>query len=214
TPQQPPTSQTLYGLGWDIDSSLSSNRGDFLPVGSFGHTGFTGTSLWIDPTTRTYIIILTNSVHPRGKGIAVPLRSKIATAVAASLQLTVSEKERVRLSRITGYNEAAAGGRIVQVRNQVVKTGIDVLEAGNFEPDLFRRGTSENASTAANATTNGSASTSSDASATGNENPKKRIGVLTNQSGVDSQGRRTIDVLAHAPGVTVTAIFSPEHGVT
>ena len=85
TPQQPPTSQVLRGLGWDIDSPFSSNRGDLLPVGSYGHTGFTGTSLWIDPVTRTFIIILANGVHPRGKGTAVPLRSKIATAVAAEL---------------------------------------------------------------------------------------------------------------------------------
>src|SRR6202035_5522510 len=81
TPQQPPTSTVLRGLGWDIDSPFSSNRGDLLPVGSFGHTGFTGTSLWIDPSTRTYIIILTNAVHPGGKGSALSLRSKIATAV-------------------------------------------------------------------------------------------------------------------------------------
>ena len=92
TPQQPPTAQVLHGLGWDIDSPLSSNRGELLPVGSFGHTGFTGTSIWIDPTTKTYIIILTNAVHPRGKGSAIALRSKIATAVAAALPLTVSEK--------------------------------------------------------------------------------------------------------------------------
>ena len=214
TPQQPPNSTAVRGFGWDLDSPFSSNRGELLPVGSFGHTGWTGTSLWIDPTTRTYIIILTNSVHPRGKGIAVPLRSKIATAVAASLQLTVSEKERVRLSRITGYNEAAAGGRIVQVRNEVVKTGIDVLEASNFDLDVFRSGTGADASATANATTNSNASTSSDTSATANESPKKRIGLLTNQSGIDSRGQRTIDVLANAPGVTVTAIFSPEHGVT
>ena len=90
TPQQPPTAQVLRGFGWDIDSPFSSNRGDLLPVGSFGHTGFTGTSLWIDPTTRTYIIMLTNAVHPRGKGSAMALRSKIATAVAAALPLTVS----------------------------------------------------------------------------------------------------------------------------
>ena len=77
TPQQPPTSTVLRGFGWDLDSPFSSNRGDLLPVGSFGHTGFTGTSLWIDPTTRTYIIILTNAVHPRGKGSAVALRSKL-----------------------------------------------------------------------------------------------------------------------------------------
>ena len=57
TPQQPPNpDRRTAGLGWDIDSPFSSNRGDLLPVGSFGHTGFTGTSLWIDPTTNSYII--------------------------------------------------------------------------------------------------------------------------------------------------------------
>ncbi len=96
TPQQPPTSEVLRGFGWDIDSPYSSNRGDLLPVGSFGHTGFTGTSLWIDPTTRTYIIVLTNAVHPRGKGSAVALRSKIATAVAAALPLTSAEKDALQ----------------------------------------------------------------------------------------------------------------------
>src|SRR5206468_10584459 len=55
------------GFGWDIDSPFSSNRGDFLPVGSYGHTGFTGTSMWIDPTTQSYIILLTNAVHPRDR---------------------------------------------------------------------------------------------------------------------------------------------------
>src|SRR6266404_8975107 len=62
SPQQPPTSPAVRGFGWDIDSPYSSNRGELLPVGSFGHTGFTGTSLWIDPTTHTYIILLTNAV--------------------------------------------------------------------------------------------------------------------------------------------------------
>lgn len=182
TPQQPPTEQVLRGFGWDIDSPFSSNRGDLLPVGSYGHTGFTGTSLWIDPTTRTYIILLTNAVHPRGKGSAVALRSKVATAVAAALQLTVSENETLRWKSLTGYNEAQTAARRLAVRNGSVQTGIDVLESHNF--DLIR-GTSV----------------------------PKRIGVLTNQTGVDSQGRRTIDVLAHAPGVSLDAIFSPEHGL-
>src|SRR6202008_3826915 len=78
TPEQPPTATAVRGFGWDIDSPFSTNRGALLPVGSFGHTGFTGTSLWIDPTTRTYIILLTNAVHPRGRGSAVALRNKLA----------------------------------------------------------------------------------------------------------------------------------------
>ncbi|MGB7586089.1 MAG: exo-beta-N-acetylmuramidase NamZ domain-containing protein [Terriglobales bacterium] len=183
TPQQPPTATVLRGFGWDIDSPFSSNRGDLLPVGSFGHTGFTGTSMWIDPTTRTFIIVLTNAVHPRGKGSAVALRSKIATAVAAELPLTVTEKDELRWKSITGYNEAMTASRRLAVRNGMVRTGIDVLEAHNFEPIRAAQG-------------------------------KKKIGLLTNQTGVDSQGRRTIDVLAQAPGVSLDAIFSPEHGVT
>jgi uncharacterized protein YbbC (DUF1343 family)/CubicO group peptidase (beta-lactamase class C family) len=182
TPQQPPTAPVLRGFGWDIDSPFSSNRGDLLPVGSFGHTGFTGTSLWIDPTTQTYIILLTNAVHPRGRGSAVALRSKVATAVAAALPLTVTEKDELRWKSITGYNEAQTAARRLATRNGAVQTGIDVLEAHNF--DVL------------------SASTG-----------KKKIGLLTNQTGVDSQGRRTIDVLAQAPGVSLDAIFSPEHGV-
>jgi len=184
TPQQPATAPVLHGLGWDIDSPLSSNRGELLPVGSFGHTGFTGTSLWIDPTTKTYIIILTNAVHPRGKGSAIALRSKIATAVAAALPLSVSEKEELRWESITGYNETLTAARRLSVRNGNVQTGIDVLEAHNF--DVLQ----------------------------GIPAGKKKIGVLTNQTGVDAQGRRTIDVLAAAPGVALEAIFSPEHGVT
>src|ERR1700685_314914 len=182
-PQQPPTSEVLRGFGWDIDSPYSSNRGDLLPVGSFGHTGFTGTSLWIDPTTRTYIIVLTNAVHPRGKGSAVAPRSKIATAVAAALPLTPAEKDALQSESITGYNEAETGARRVASRNGEVRTGIDVLKGRGF--DLIR----------------GTAG-------------KKKIGLLTNQTGVDSQGRRTIDVLSQAQGVSLGAIFSPEHGVT
>jgi uncharacterized protein YbbC (DUF1343 family) len=179
TPQQPPTAPVLRGLGWDIDSPFSSNRGELFPVGSFGHTGFTGTSLWIDPTTRTYIILLTNAVHPRGKGSAISLRAKIATAVADAIPLTTSEQEALRWKTITGYNEAMTAEHHLFGRNGAVLTGIDVLESENFS------------------------------SLKG-----KRVGVLTKQTGLDSAGRRTIDVLAHAPGVRLTAIFSPEHGVT
>src|SRR5882762_964627 len=183
SPEQPPNATGVRGFGWDIDSPFSSNRGDLLPVGSYGHTGFTGTSIWIDPTTRTYIILLTNAVHPRGQGNAVGLRTKVATAVAAALPLTLEENEKLRWQSITGYNEAQSAARKVATRNGRVKTGIDVLEEHNF--DLLRSGEG-----------------------------KRKIGVVTNQTGVDSDGRRTIDLLAGAPGLSLEAIFSPEHGVT
>ena len=182
-PEQPPSAPVLRGFGWDIDSPFSSNRGDLLPVGSYGHTGFTGTSMWIDPTTQTYIILLTNAVHPRGKGNAIALRSKVATAVAAALPLTASEKEALRWQSITGYNEAQSAARHMSARNGSVKTGIDVLEEHGF--DVLQI-----------------------------PGRKKKIGLVTNQTGLDADGRRTIDVLAQAPGISLDAIFSPEHGVT
>jgi uncharacterized protein YbbC (DUF1343 family)/CubicO group peptidase (beta-lactamase class C family) len=199
TPQQPPSSQVLRGLGWDIDSPFSSNRGDLLPVGSFGHTGFTGTSLWIDPTTRTYIILLTNSVHPRGKGNVIALRSKIATAVAAALPLKGNEQEELRWKSITGYNETQTAGRRLTARNGSVQAGIDVLEAHDFAEI---RGPDKDATE----------KSPGDPGLVPKK--KRRIGLLTNQTGLDAQGRRTVDVLAAANGISLDAIFSPEHGVT
>ncbi len=64
SPASPAGQPSVRGLGWDIDTSYSSNRGELLPVGSFGHTGFTGTSIWIDPARRLVIVLLTNRVHP------------------------------------------------------------------------------------------------------------------------------------------------------
>jgi uncharacterized protein YbbC (DUF1343 family)/CubicO group peptidase (beta-lactamase class C family) len=183
TPQQPATASSLRGLGWDIDSPFASNRGELLPVGSFGHTGFTGTSLWIDSTTDTYIIVLTNAVHPIGEGSVISLRTRLATAVAHSLNLTVRQREELRLARITGYNESLMGERRFTTRNGAVKAGVDVLEEHQFS-ELHP-----------------------------NREHAVRIGLVTNQTGMDARGQRTIDVLAHAPGIELKAIFSPEHGV-
>lgn len=74
------------GLGWDIDSSYSSNRGDLFGRTSYGHTGYTGTSLWIDPETETFIIFLTNRVHPDDKGSIVAMRSRVANVVASAIE--------------------------------------------------------------------------------------------------------------------------------
>ena len=64
------------GLGWDIDTNFSTNRGDIFPLGSFGHTGFTGTSIWIDPATEMFVVFLSNRVHPNGKGDVAALRAR------------------------------------------------------------------------------------------------------------------------------------------
>lgn len=89
TSNQAPSSSSAVrverGIGWDLASSYSSNRGDLFPIGSIGHTGFTGTDIWIDPTTETFLVLLTNRVHPNGKGNVTALRSKVATIVAASI---------------------------------------------------------------------------------------------------------------------------------
>ena len=185
SPQQPATATAVRGFGWDIDSPFSTNRGELLPVGGYGHTGFTGVSLWIDPATKTYIVLLTNAVHLGEKGSAVSLRTKVATAVAAVFARSPSDTEKLRLSTTTGYNEMQSAGRKLAVRNGMVKTGIDVLEEKNFA-----------------------------ALAPAKDGSKRKIGLLTNQTGVDGEGRRTIDVLAHADGISLEAIFSPEHGVT
>lgn len=184
TPETPATGTALRGFGWDIDSPYSSNRGEILPVGSFGHTGFTGTSLWMDPVSDIYVIVLANAVHPNGpKGITA-LRGKIADAAAVALGIV---PDGGKLSaKLTGYNESLSGMRRWIARNGEIKTGIDVLEADDFaELRALER----------------------------KHDGHLRVGLLTNQTGVDSAGRRTIDVLAHAEGIELKTLFSPEHGI-
>ncbi len=79
--------QNLRGFGWDIDTGLSAARGVAFPIGSFGHTGFTGTSLWIDPGSGTFLVLLANSIHTRGSPPMSNLRGEVATATARALGL-------------------------------------------------------------------------------------------------------------------------------
>ncbi len=76
----------MRGLGWDINTGYSSNRGDLFPIGSFGHTGFTGTSFWIDPMSQTFVLFLSNRVHPDGRGEVTSLRGRVASIVAAAIR--------------------------------------------------------------------------------------------------------------------------------
>jgi uncharacterized protein YbbC (DUF1343 family)/CubicO group peptidase (beta-lactamase class C family) len=135
SPQSPPDQPILRGLGWDIDSPYSSNRGELFPIGSYGHTGFTGTSVWIDPYTRSYVILLTNVVHPhRGKSVN-SLRSRVATIAAASFGIDAPGV------KLTGYNETLTRP---EFRREVappaqVLTGLDVLINQNFQPFSGKR---------------------------------------------------------------------------
>jgi CubicO group peptidase (beta-lactamase class C family) len=82
------------GLGWDVDSSYSTNGGDLFGPHSYGHTGYTGTSLWIDPDTETFVIFLTNRIHPDDKGSIIAMRSRVANVVAASIESAGTSDQR------------------------------------------------------------------------------------------------------------------------
>jgi uncharacterized protein YbbC (DUF1343 family) len=177
SPSTPAGMRDVRGLGWDIDSTYSSNRGELFPIGSYGHTGFTGTSLWLDPQTKSYVIFLSNRVHPDGKGDATPIRAKVATVAAAALY---AQSDVSPLARGFQPRDNADVARAFQAsaRHAPTLAGIDVLAAENF---ARLRG--------------------------------KHVGLLTNQTGRSRQGTSTIDLLAHASGVTLVALFSPEHGI-
>ena len=128
TPASSSREANVRGLGWDIDSSFSANRGELLPIGSFGHTGFTGTSIWIDPSSRLFVVFLSNRVHPNGKGDVTPLRARIAT-IAASAVEDASATPRDR--RMTGTDFGASDAPPLR-RDAPVETGLDVLRAENF----------------------------------------------------------------------------------
>ncbi len=93
TPQSPVGATDWRGLGFDIRTPFSGPRGDLFPVGSVGHTGFTGTSLWIDPVSDVFVILFTNRVHPDGEGSVISLRKRVASVVAASVMDLPSAKE-------------------------------------------------------------------------------------------------------------------------
>jgi uncharacterized protein YbbC (DUF1343 family)/CubicO group peptidase (beta-lactamase class C family) len=169
------------GLGWDMNSTFSTNRGDLFPLGSFGHTGFTGTSIWIDPASEMFVVFLSNRVHPDGKGDVGPLRGRVATIVAGAVTDTLAV-ERARKQSADYYTAVVKSLEQFAFHNEGVSekvlTGIDVLERDNFKPLAGMR-----------------------------------LGLVTNHTGRNREGRATIDVLSKAPGVKLVALFAPEHGI-
>ena len=151
TVQSPPNVAVRRAGGFDFDSGFSRPRGDVFPIGSYGHTGFTGGFLWIDPSSKTFYIFLSNRVHPNGKGSVVELQRTLGTLAGRAAGYDKPVPRRVEW--IMGNGEAA--------------NGIDVLVSQRFEP---LRG--------------------------------MRIGLITNQTGIDRAGNPTIDLLRSAPGIS------------
>ena len=161
----PHTVATVFerrGLGWDIDSTFSRPRGKHFPLGSFGHTGFTGTSLWIEPMTQTFVVFMSSRLHPDGKGSVRDLYEEIGSAAAQGMTFVS-----------TGPPWPRDEKEVPTVLN-----GIDVLARRKF---IDLKGL--------------------------------RVGLITNQTGIDAQRRSTIDLLAAAPDVKLRKLFSPEHGI-
>lgn len=185
------------GLGWDMNTAFSSNRGELFPLGSFGHTGFTGTSIWIDRVSQTFVVFMSNRVHPDGKGDVTPLRARIATVAASAVEDTPVEAIRLAedvywsqvAPQIAKFKENAqrvaienlpigGGSRTFLLTGTPVLNGIDVLEKNGFK-----------------------------------ELQGLKIGLVTNQTGRNLAGKPTIDVLKDAKDVQLVALFSPEHGI-
>lgn len=132
--QTPDSVAARRGLGWDIDSGYSGPRGRIFPVGSFGHTGWTGTSIWIDPFSQTFVIFLSNRNHPTESGSVGALRAELGTLAAEAIP-------DFNFAYVPGALPAAPGPEgpqaTVAVRRPVqAKTlnGIDVLQNQNYRP--------------------------------------------------------------------------------
>ena len=147
------------GLGWDMRSKYSSNRGELMSASAFGHGGFTGTAMWIDPELDLFVIFLSNRVHPNGKGSVNHLAGRIGTLAAAALY------DGVRASATNAEAES-------------VLTGIDILERDQFK-----------------------------------QLDGRKVGLITNHTGQNREGKRTVDLLHEADNVQLVSLFSPEHGL-
>ena len=122
-PQSPPGSYKVRGLGWDLGPPFSSNREQLVPLGAYGHRGYTGTLLWIDPLSQTFIVVLSNRVHPDGKGDADPLRRGILAMLSLALPPWTDEQILAARPALSAYAATAK-----------VATGLEVLKADAYAP--------------------------------------------------------------------------------
>lgn len=153
-----PVSVGKFGLGWDKQTVYSSNRGTNLSSQAFGHGGFTGTVLWIDPELDMFYVVLCNRLHPDGKGAVNKMAGRIGTIAAAAIDPKLNKND----------------AEVVEP----VLAGLDVLASDDFK--LFK---------------------------------DQRIGLITNHTGIDRQGRSNAQLMWESDNVDLVALFSPEHGI-
>lgn len=150
-------SSGLRGLGWDIRTGYSYNRGDLLTDQAFGHGGFTGTTFWVDPGQELFVIFLSNRVHPDGSGSINRLAGRIATIATAAIATETKIDPAMQVSDTL--------------------TGLDVLQREQYQ-----------------------------------QLQGKRIGLITNHTGVNRDGVGIVELFNTAANVNLVALFSPEHG--
>ncbi|HEX2971878.1 MAG TPA: exo-beta-N-acetylmuramidase NamZ domain-containing protein [Tepidisphaeraceae bacterium] len=175
-PRSLPDGTGCRTYGFDVDTPYSSTRGDRFERGTtFGHTGFTGTMLWIDPKNKCFVVFLTSRVHPNGKGEVGRLRQRVATLVAEALLGPTPLLAGPSVAAALKDAQTLQADRTAQAE---VLCGIDVLERDGFKLLAGRR-----------------------------------IALITNHTGRDRQGRRTLDLLRAADNVKLVKLLSPEHGL-
>jgi uncharacterized protein YbbC (DUF1343 family)/CubicO group peptidase (beta-lactamase class C family) len=128
--QSPPAVAARRALGWDIDSPYAGPRGKIFPIGSYGHTGWTGTSIWIDPFSRTFLILLSNRNHPDESGNVIGLRSHLGTIAAEAVR-------DFNFAYVPGALEPAKVAEekpVAIAKTAHVLNGVDVLARKKFEP--------------------------------------------------------------------------------
>ncbi len=187
------TSGGRRSCGWDIQSVYSSNRAAGLSDAAFGHGGFTGTVVWIDPARDLFYIVLANRLHPDGKGTINRTAAQIGQLACDALDefsnrddgpngdAPTPDAATTSPQTMAQPQTMAAPGRIgdeLAAAEPTVLTGLDVLAENDF------RALKE-----------------------------LRIGLITNHTGVDRHGRANIRLMNASENVNLVALFSPEHGM-
>ncbi|MBN8245925.1 MAG: DUF1343 domain-containing protein [Verrucomicrobia bacterium] len=193
TSVQSPPGLPRRGLGWDLDSPYAGQRGSLFPLGGFGHTGWTGTSVWVDPFSETFVLLLSNRNHPTEDGSVLALRREVGTLAARAVR---------------GFDFASVKGALPAQGETTARPSTPAVASAALPavPAPARAAAAKGTSAALNGV---DALADSDFAALRG----LKVGLITNQTGRDRHGRSTVDLLRAAPGVTLVALFSPEHGI-